>query len=267
MIKTDFHLHTNMSTDSSATIELMVQRAIDLGLTEIAFTDHDDHNPADEGAGMYDPVKAYQASLSARQRFGGTIAIRHGVEIGEPHLFAKENQALYQLPLDIIIGSVHCIGPYGVHSDLFDHKTPAEGISEYFRLTLDMAKFADMDVLGHLDYFDRYTALRNIPPYNPNEYEDQISAILEVIISRNIALEINTSGLRSANPRPFPHPDVLKWHHRMGGRLICIGSDAHRPEQIAYGFEQTEDILRDIGFCEYHVFRARKPHCAPIKND
>jgi histidinol-phosphatase (PHP family) len=242
----------------------MVERAIELGLTEIAITDHVDHNPADDGAGMYNPDKAYQAALSARDRFGDRIAIRYGAELGEPHLYGRENERLYQLPVDVVIGSIHCMESYGVHSDLFDKVRPAEGITMYFQLMQDMVRQADIDILGHLDYFDRYTAARNIPGYRPEEYKDQITGILHTLLSRNIALEINTSGYRSPLSRPFPHPQVLTWYHQMGGRRISIGSDAHLPEHFGAGFREILKVLRDIGFREYHIYRARKPVAVPI---
>ncbi len=265
MIKTDFHIHTNISVDSSATLEEMIDSAIERGFTEIAITDHVDHNPADDGAGMYDPVKAYNATIDAQRKYGDRIIVRPGAELGEPHLYTAENRALYQLPLDVIIGSVHCMGPYGVHSDLFDNKQPAEAIREYFELVLDMARQADMDILGHLDYFERYTTKRGIPGYEPQDYRPLIEEILSTIIRRNIALEINTSSFRSNLPRSFPGSDVLTWYHRMGGRLISIGSDAHLPDHYGTKFAELPPILRGIGFREYHVYRARKPVPLPLE--
>jgi histidinol-phosphatase (PHP family) len=266
MLTTDFHLHTNISVDSSASIDEMIQKAVDLGFTEVAITDHVDHNPADDGAGMYDPDKAFQATLAARERFARRIAIRHGAELGEPHFYAKENERLLKLPLDMVIGSVHCMGNFGVHSDLFDKISPPYAIRNYFQLMQEMVSQADIDVLGHLDYFDRYTAPRNIPAYNPDEYKDQIIGILKTIVSRNLALEVNTSGFRPGHkpPRTFPHPRVLTWYYEMGGRSISIGSDAHLPEHVGLGFDETARLLQIIGFREYHVYRARKPFPVPI---
>jgi histidinol-phosphatase (PHP family) len=266
MITTDFHLHTNISVDSPASIDQIIQKAVDLGFTEVAITDHVDHNPADDGAGMYDPDKAYQATLAVRDRFAGRITVRHGAELGEPHFYTKENAHLLTLPLDIVIGSIHCMGNFGVHSDLFDKISPPYAIRNYFQLMQEMVGQADIDVLGHLDYFDRYTAPRKIPAYDPNQYKDQIIGILKTILSRNIALEINTSGFRPGHepPRTFPHPQVLTWYYELGGKLLSIGSDAHLPEQVGLGFNQTAGLLQQIGFREYHVYRARKPVPVPI---
>lgn len=264
MLTTDFHLHTNISVDSPTPIEDMVRRAVELGFSEVAITDHVDHNPADDGAGMYDPDKAYQATLGARERFKGQITVRHGAELGEPHFYGRENERLLKLPLDVVIGSIHCMGNFGVHSDLFDKIQPPYAIRNYFQLMQEMVSQADIDILGHLDYFDRYTAVRNIPGYNPEEYKDQITGILTTLLARDIALEVNTSGFRSDSPRPFPHPLVLSWYHDLGGRLISIGSDAHRPEHIGIGFPEATALLQKIGFKEYHVYRTRTAVAVPL---
>lgn len=264
MIATDFHVHTKLSVDSKADPDAMVLGAVERGLTEIAITDHVDNNPADEGFGFYDPAAAYRQTEGLRQRHGGRITIRHGVEFGETHLYAREEQPVRDCPLDVIIASIHYVGSDGVHSTLFDRREPAEAIADYFRLMDAMVRSGDMDVLGHLDYFDRYLAQRNLPPYRPENYREQIMAILETVIARGIALEVNTSGYRSRPPRPFPHPEVLQWYFDLGGRRISLGSDAHQPEHIAVGFAETIPLLKAIGFVEYTVFQSRKPVWRPL---
>jgi histidinol-phosphatase (PHP family) len=264
MIRTDFHLHTKRSVDSKAELDAMVQGAVERGLTEIAITDHVDNNPADAGYGFYRPADAYRATQEAQRRYGDRITIRHGVEFGETHLYAEVERPVREVPLDIIIASIHYIGPDGVHSTLLDHLPVQEAIGKYFDLMEVMVRQGDMDVLGHLDYFNRYIVGRNLPPYNPEDYRDSIRNILDIIISRQIALEVNTSGYRSQDPRPFPHPIALKWYHDQGGRRISIGSDAHQPDHIGVGFAPTVKILREIGFREYLVFRNRQPVPIPL---
>jgi len=264
MIRTDYHLHTTLSVDAPGRIEDMVARAVGLGLTEIAITDHVDHNPADEGAGLYDPARGLEITRRVAEEFKDRITVRHGAELGEPHLYGRENAALYGLPYEVIIGSVHCMGPYGVHSDLYDHVEPDQAVRDFFRFTLDMVRDGDLDIVGHLDYFDRYAVRRGIPPYDPAGYEDLIRPILETILARDLTLEVNTSGYRSKAPRPFPHPQVLRWYYQMGGRRISLGSDAHQPDHIGLHFEAAVALLREIGFRKYLVFRQRTPIALPL---
>ena len=42
MIYADYHLHTNFSSDSTAEMTAMIDKAVNIGLKEIMFTDHMD---------------------------------------------------------------------------------------------------------------------------------------------------------------------------------------------------------------------------------
>ena len=117
-IKTDFHLHTDISVDADLSIEKLIGRAIELVFEQIAITDHLDCNKADEGFGMYDHKKTFEATRCAQESYRDRIEIFQGVEIGEPHLYVDQTKEVYQLPLDVIIGSTHYVGANGVHEDL-----------------------------------------------------------------------------------------------------------------------------------------------------
>ena len=62
MILADIHMHSNFSSDSDASMESMIQGAIDKGLKTICFTEHLDYEyPADEGQGLFIvDVEAYK---------------------------------------------------------------------------------------------------------------------------------------------------------------------------------------------------------------
>jgi len=45
----------------------------------------------------------------------------------------------------------------------------------------------------------------------------------------------------------------------MGGEIITIGSDAHKPEHIGGFFPRAEEALRFCGFQYYTVFEKRNP--------
>lgn len=263
-IQTDFHMHTELSIDARTTLADNIARAIDLGLTEIAVTDHVDFNPNDDGAFRFNADVAFAATQAARQRFGDRITIRHGMELSEPHLYPQLVAPLMTQPLDVVIGSMHYVGPYGVHSTLFDVMTPDDALPKYFAETLALAEASDCDILGHLDYFDRYTTQRNLPPYDPIKYRAMILPILETIIRRNIALEVNASGLRLDPNKPFPHPTVLNWYKQLGGTLLSLGSDTHLPEHVGSGLDRCAEILVSLGFHEYHTFTERKAVPRPL---
>lgn len=64
---------------------------------------------------------------------------------------------------------------------------------------------------------------------------------------------------------PNPHPDVIRRYRELGGEMITIGSDAHTPQVMAYGYEKLPAMLETCGFRYYTVFRQRKPEFIKIK--
>src|SRR5262249_17115232 len=55
--------------------------AIAAGITEIAFTDHVDHQPTDLGYGYYRAEDYFRSLESARQEFGDRLTILAGAEV------------------------------------------------------------------------------------------------------------------------------------------------------------------------------------------
>ena len=39
-----------------------------------------------------------------------------------------------------------------------------------------------------------------------------------------------------------------KRYRELGGEIVTVGADAHRPEHVAYDFERAGEILRSCGF-------------------
>ena len=50
-----------------------------------------------------------------------------------------------------------------------------------------------------------------------------------------------------------------KRYKELGGELITIGSDAHRPEDIGFAYDRTEALLKELGYKYYAVYKQRLP--------
>ena len=79
------------------------------------------------------------------------------------------------------------------------------------------------------------------------------------MIEKEKGLEVNSAGLMYGLPFGHAHPDVLKRYRELGGEIITIGADAHKPEHIAYDFAKAEEILKSCGFKYYTEFFEQKP--------
>ncbi|MEG0355158.1 MAG: PHP domain-containing protein, partial [Lachnospiraceae bacterium] len=163
-------------------------------------------------------------------------------------------------PFDFVIGSVHVVDrmdPYeGV---LFQGKSDEEIYERTFEQTVENIKAVkDFDVLGHIDYIIRY-GKHKAQGYSYEKYAPYLDAILKTVIECGKGIELNTSGFKYGLGFCHPHPDIIKRYKELGGEIITIGADGHRPEHIAYDFDKVSDILKDCGFKYYTEFQQRIP--------
>lgn len=266
MITSDFHMHTAFSTDSDTPARAMVERAIEKGLSVICITDHWDEDypfceELGEDAFLFD-LDAYFRELHALQEeYAERIDVRIGIELGmQPHLGAAYRKMVRQHPFDFVIGSVHVVNgtdPY--YGEIFAGQTDEEAYRETFRVTLENLKnIEDFDVLGHIDYVVRY-GKHQAAEYSYQKFAPLLDEILKMVIQKGKGIELNTAGLKYGLGFAHPHPEVLKRYWELGGEIITIGADGHKPEHIAYDFAKAGDILKSCGFKYYTEFKGRKP--------
>ena len=117
-------------------------------------------------------------------------------------------------------------------------------------------------MLSHLTLINRYNGYPLTSDIFDSEFKDRINDILDTIIRRGIALEVNSKGFEGG--RLMPDRYVIEEYFRKGGRLITLGSDAHRGVDIGRGFKETARMLREIGFKSINYFKGREPVEYPI---
>lgn len=272
MIQADMHMHTWFSTDSEACPRDMADEAVRKGLKTICFTDHFDKDDLEWGEeGIFD-VDAYFVEMQKLQEeYAGKLNIRIGIELGlRTYLKDYYEELTKKYPFDFVIGSVHNV-PYKKDAEgnilytdpaaekLFTDRTDKEAYRLMMETTLENVRTSDcFQTLGHLDYVVRYGKSRE-KEYSHTDYADIIDEILKLLIEKEKGLEVNSAGLKYGLPFAHPHPDVLKRYRELGGEIITIGADAHKPEHIAYDFAKAEEILKSCGFKYYTEFFEQKP--------
>lgn len=272
MIQADMHMHTWFSTDSEACPRDMADEAVRKGLKTICFTDHFDKDDLEWGEeGIFD-VDAYFVEMQKLQEeYAGKLNIRIGIELGlRTYLKDYYEELTKKYPFDFVIGSVHNV-PYKKDAEgnilytdpaaekLFTDRTDKEAYRLMMETTLENVRTSDcFQTLGHLDYVVRYGKSRE-KEYSYTDYADIIDEILKLLIEKEKGLEVNSAGLKYGLPFAHPHPDVLKRYRELGGEIITIGADAHKPEHIAYDFAKSEEILKSCGFKYYTEFFEQKP--------
>ncbi|MEW9121248.1 MAG: histidinol-phosphatase HisJ family protein [Thermotaleaceae bacterium] len=262
----DYHVHTSFSFDATMKLEDALERAVELGLKEIVFTDHAELNVWKPGDLILDDLfnsEEYVSALKAAQeKYKDVLKIKIGIEVG---LQRQEKGRIHELiaghPFDFVIGSSHTIDRVDLYyKQLFRGITREEAYERYFGEILEIVKdIEDYDVYGHLDLVRRYAL---------GEYEDIelgkrdyeiIEEILKIIIQKGKGIEVNTSGYRYGLNTVNPSIEILKMYHELGGEIITVGSDAHKVQDVGDGILDTYDMLKSIGFQYVTTFQQRKP--------
>ena len=266
MIYTDFHVHSDVSEDSHATMWDMVCAEAAAGVGAMCFTNHCDLlNCRDETPNPRCRVIARESAekLNAmRAEHALPIEVRLGLELGEGHRDPALAAALAaDGALDFVLGSLHLLPGYG--DFYFQHYTSPAQCESLFDLYLDeLQQIASMDfydVLAHLGYGRRYMWRDGVDAaMTLSRFGEKIERLLRTVIEKGKGLELNCSGIRDGCG-PFPGEEILRLYRDLGGEIITVGSDAHRPEDAAKGIRAGYEILQCCGFDYITVFRQRKP--------
>lgn len=265
-ITADYHMHSNYSGDSEASMESMVLSAIDKGLTHICFTDHIDLEypySAEDKPGMFEfnPDAYVYEAVRLKEKYDGKIFINVGLELGlQPHIARQNAIFVKQHDYDFVIGSSHvCNGIDPYYKEFFNGKTDEEAYREYFENIYENIRvFGNFNVYGHLDYIVRYGASKNTN-FSYSKYSDIIDKILQKLIDSEKGIECNTAGYNAGLNAPNPCLDILKRYNELGGEIITVGSDAHAPERVGADFDKAAEVLKAAGFRYYTIFDGRMP--------
>lgn len=266
-IITDTHIHSHHSSDAVNSINEIAREAVNKQIEIICITDHIDIDyPGDILFNKLDS-RAYLSEIEkARSDTGDDITILTGLEIGiQPHLANSTASFAEEFKPDFIIGSTHCVkGEEISRTGLFHNRSKIEAYNRYFEAMLEnIHSIEAFDSLGHLDFVERYYPGTNRELVY-REHNEIIDEVLKLLIKKDKALEINTSGFRYKLGKPHPSKEVLTRYAQLGGKLITIGSDSHHSRDIGSGFDQIYTILKNAGFTSYFYYRKRTPFELPL---
>ena len=268
MIATDYHMHSFFSGDCDVPTEEMLQSCIQNKLTEICFTEHNDPEypcviPGEEDMFLLNTEAYHKEYLRLREKYANALKFRFGVELGvQPGLYEMLDQYLNSWPFDFVIASSHACqrkDPY--YPYYYDGITIKQGILYYFEEILEnVSQFKNYDVYGHLDYLVRYIPKERKSEYTYRfeDFRDVIEAILKTIIADGKGIELNTGGFHKEYGNFNPCPEIIKFYKELGGEIITVGADAHKPEDVGCAFDKAELLLKEAGFKYYHTFKNRE---------
>ncbi len=267
MIIADYHVHSDFSGDSKAPMEQMIERAIELGLKKLCFTDHMDYDYPHVGeiSFVFPPEEYVNKIGRLKKQYHKQIELLTGIELGlQPQVTQEITGLMNSYEFDFAIGSTHVvdyIDPY--FPQFWENRTREEGIRRYFETIWDNCKlFKDhFCVYGHLDYIIRYVPSidGSKTDYRYEDYAELLDEVLRTILYCGKGIELNTAGLKYGIGYAHPKFEVLKRYRELGGEIITVGSDAHKPEHLCYDFHVVPELLKSAGFRYYTTFVQGKP--------
>lgn len=260
----DYHLHTYLCRHAEGSAVDYARVAAELGLKEIGFAEHiplpqiKDFN----GRMHLSEFPSYWRDVQAAQQAFPQLIIRFGLEADfMPQHLDYVRGFIRSYPFDFVIGSVHFLGDWN-----FDHPDYAAGYDtygvdnvyrDYYRLLRQAAACGLFDIIGHFDLPKKFGRLPAC------DLTTEIEETLKTIRRHDLALDVNTGGLRKHAGEIYPSVSILQRAHAHG-IPISLGSDAHHPQETAFQFKETITMLRQIGYSGSVGFSARRRYIIPF---
>lgn len=268
----DYHVHTEFSDDSIYPVEDVIRDAVKMGMDEICITDHVDYGvKVDWDSGkeiLYrngEPLAnvdypAYIEKIRAlKEQYDGRIRIRTGMEFGvQMHTIPLYEKLFTRYPFDFIILSVHQVEDKEFWTQDFQRgRSQKEYNERYYEEMLELVKnYKNYSVLGHMDLIKRYDEEGSYPF---EKLRPVVEEILKIVIADGKGIEINTSSHRYGLDGTMPSEEILRLYRKLGGHIITIGSDSHKPEHLGTYIEETKRLLKDMGFEKFCTYEKMKP--------
>jgi histidinol-phosphatase (PHP family) len=263
----DNHVHSEYSWDALAgSMERTCERAVEIGLPSIAFTEHADFSASEmtpenwfpehwrryvevvDGRSILTPpeidLTGYLKTLEhCRERFP-QLRILSGVELSEAHWFPERTADLVARGgFQRILASLHTASARDEdYADISASIKRSDPVAEYRRYLAEAVRlieqFDGFEVLTHIDYPVRYWP--DGVPFDLELFEDDIRLVLRTLARAGKIMEFNT--------RIPLDPRVVGWWRQEGGKGVSFASDAHLADAVGHGFKEAVEVARAAGF-------------------
>lgn len=267
----DTHSHTVRSFDGMYRVEELLDSAIEKGIQTVAITDHVEMDWFYGHDREYNKTafNSYADVTKAKKDYEGKIEVLVGIELGEPcYNLELTEWLLARHNYDMVIGSLHNLNGWRDFSQVDYIK---EGIDiydmlhTYYRDQMEMVEWGGFDTLAHIIYPMRYLVGKFGIYVDKSKIQKDVDELLALLAEKDIALEVNTSGLRQTIGTTMPDVDYIKRFKELGGKHVTCGSDSHTTADMGAGIHKGWEIAKSCGFDSVLIFRNRKPFEIPIE--
>ena len=265
----DYHVHTFRCGHAGGDSRDFVRRAVERGLSEMAFTDHiplyflppEKRDP--RLAMREDQFDGYVAEVEVlRREFRDVIPVRLGLEADYAEGHEEElSRWLARADFDLVLGSVHWVAGDWIDAPGSAARFEREGTErlyeEYYRLLAQAAETGLFDVLTHFDLPKKHGHRPAAPSLEAEE------KAIEAARRAGCAVEISSAGLRKPVEEAYPEPRLLA-RIVQAGVAVTFSSDAHAPAEVGWGYEKTLELARSCGVKEFVTLERRQKTSHPL---
>lgn len=270
----DYHIHTEYSDDSTYPLPDICRDAHALGLNEIAVTDHVDYGVKndiglpilqyDEGKPVTNAnyERLFATLDDMREQWGSKLFVARGLELGVQTITLDDYNKLldaWESKMDFAILSIHQVNNQESWTgDMQKGRTRDEFHELYWNEMLGVVNsYNRYSVMGHLDLNRRYDPWGIDYPFE--KIRDICAEILRVVIATGHGIEVNTSGIRYGLGEFQPTAEILELYRDLGGTIVTVGSDSHKPEHLGKYIAEAYDLLRSLGYENVYTYRNWEP--------
>lgn len=269
----DYHMHTAVTVDAHMAEAEACQRAIALGLREIAFTNHVMLRYPDYAISPEELVDHWAQIQVCQQRYP-ELTIRLGLEVDyyegrEDDIAAiiRRYEDLIGRRFDFILGAIHHQNGIRFSSSrhapaLFNNHEVEVVFHDFFGLMALAAQSGLFDVMAHPDLIKKYTG-KLYPPVPFDRYRAPVGAFIESLLESGVGIEVNLSGLRHSVGEIYPSDPLLSLYisearERGVEPIVTLSSDAHKVEDVGACLSEGIMALRRAGHNTITLFERRE---------
>ena len=257
MLLSNYHTHSKFC-DGNTFLEPMVQKAIELGFSELGFSSHAPYKHKECCLMKIEDVEEYFSEIKRlKSKYKSEINVLTGFEID--HISGHENYDWFNSPeLDYTLGSVHYIYKksldyfFTVDTDQKRFRTDLNRIysgniqgliKDYYFSIREMVRNFKPDILGHMDIVKKFNLSGGYFSEESAWYKDEIEKTLEDIKTSGTIIEINTRGYyRGWTKEFYPSNWIINKCIDLNIPMI-INVDAHDPIHLKKGVDCIREVI------------------------
>ena len=242
----DLHTHT-VYCDGTNTPEEMILAALEKGLDCLGFSGHS-YTWFDESYCMSrSGTAACRAEIRAlAEKYASRIRVLCGVE--QDFYSAEGTEGC-----DFIIGSVHYLRIGDAYlpvdespelqKDMVERYYASDWYAmaeDYFDTVSHVVEKTGCDIIGHFDLVSKFNEKRRFFDESHPRYKAAWQRAADMLLETGKPFEINMGAVsRGWRNVPYPRPEMIRHIIERGGRFV-LSSDAHRSEDLCFGFSDSD---------------------------